>query len=306
MGNPRRDEPLDLSVVVWLVAWVGCYRPTVLDGGFLCAPGSKPCPDGFACEPTSMTCRKTGSFDGSLPAADSGAGDALADAGVPSPDVACFAPVAGCTPDPGLSCDPICQTGCGCREKCLVNAAGALVCNALLGNARKAVGESCTISAAGTSGQTDNCDVGLVCVADSCGGRCYRFCQGDADCPGSTCSRDAGGGVKMCDVPFVTCDPVGGGTRSSCPSSAAMVEGCYLSAIAVDKTLCDCPFGAARENDSCTLSRECLPGLACVDATGTGDARCLPVCMLLGNGGCSNGRTCAAIGAGTIYGYCHP
>src|SRR5262249_7791183 len=104
MAIPRREEPLDLSVVVWLVAWVGCYRPTVLDGGFLCAPGAKPCPGGSAGGPPTMPCRRAGSFAAAPPAADAGGGDAAVEAG--APDVVCFAPRPGCTPDPALTCDP--------------------------------------------------------------------------------------------------------------------------------------------------------------------------------------------------------
>jgi len=290
-------------MVVCLLAWIGCYRPTVVDGGFVCNPGAKPCPDGFLCDPDSLTCRKAGSQDAAA-APDAAAPDAAADDA--AGDVACFAPLASCTP--ATSCDPLCQTGCGCHEKCSANTAGALTCNPPRGSALKAVGASCLVSASGTPAQSDDCQPGLVCVADGCGGgRCYRFCRTNADCPGSACSRDAGGGVEICDVPFAVCDPIGGGARAGCPSTGGIAEGCYLAgAGAPDQTLCDCPFGGQRENDTCATSRDCLPGLVCVDSAGTSDLRCQPACVLQGNGGCSNGRTCVAIGAAATYGYCRP
>ena len=41
-------------------------------------------------------------------------------------EMMCYAPVSGCSPDAGGGkCDPTCQTGCGCREKCSITTAGA-------------------------------------------------------------------------------------------------------------------------------------------------------------------------------------
>ena len=39
-----------------------------------------------------------------------------------------------------------------------------------------------------------------TCMTDGCGSRCYAYCA-DRDCPTSACTRDAGGGQKVCDVP---------------------------------------------------------------------------------------------------------
>jgi len=310
------------AVAVATLAPAGCYNPTIAEG-FKCnttyEPGAGDCPDGFHCGPAGL-CLRGPAVDAAV---DQGGSkpETRVDGPVDMPSepvvqpeagpdlpMMCNMPVAGCTADTTKKCDPVCQTGCGCHEKCSASTAGALTCNPPRGSALKAVGESCVISASGTVAQSDDCKPGLVCVADGCGGgRCYRFCRADADCPGSACSRDAGGGVEICDVPFAACDPIGGGARAGCPSTGGMPEGCYLAgAAAPDQTLCDCPFGAQRENDTCVTSRDCLPGLVCVDPAGTFDLRCQPVWMLQGNGGCSNSRTCVAIGAAATYGYCRP
>ena len=331
----RSKSSLKVLGALLLVAGgaLGCYNPSVADGGYKCSVGSNLCPDGFMC--IAGFCRKpdagadhpsstggaggagggggvgggaggTGGVAGASGGAG-GTGGAVVDGGVDTgTDAGClFTPVAGCTPAAGSRlCDPVCQTGgCSCNDKCSANTLGALTCNAPLGLARRTTGQSCDIQNAGEARQTDNCLPGDVCVMDSCGGnRCYAFCHGDQDCPSSTCSRDSGGGVKICDVPFVTCNPAG--QTSGCPTAA---QSCYLSDTVADKTLCDCTFNGTGANGSCTTTRDCLGGLVCVDTTGTGlNSRCLRVCTLAGNGGtgCNNGLTCHPFNGSKTYGYC--
>jgi hypothetical protein len=287
-------------VAVLIGGGLACYTPTVLDGGYRCGSGVKACPDGFTCDTATMTCRQIGG-GGDAGASDRPSGsDGRSDAGG---DAACVPPPPLCTPQQGTAlCDPVCQDGCGCNQKCSSNTAGTLTCNMPLALGTRAVGQSCDIQAPGTTQQTDSCAAGLVCVADSCQGQsCYRFCVTDQDCPNSTCSRDAGGGVKICDVPFVTCDPLPG-QPSDCPATG---QGCYLSSTMADRTLCtSCPGGVVA-NAGCTLSRDCLPGLVCVDATNINDFRCRRVCSLQGGGGgCNNGLTCRSVGGSRMYGYC--
>jgi hypothetical protein len=121
------------------------------------------------------------------------------------------------------------------------------------------------------------CAAGLVCVPDTCGGRCYRSCTSDADCPGAACAKVTPGGGTACDVPFVACVPTAksAGGQTGCALAA---QACFLSSSHADKTLCDCP-GGAREGASCADSRDCLPGLVCFDPTGQGQPKCQQVCV---------------------------
>jgi len=277
-----------------------CYRPNILPGGFGCAEAGKPCPDGFACDPSTLTCVLPSMIgDAAADRPVDAAADRITDGSTDSSEVACFMPL--CASGVSSGCDPVCQTGCACQQKCSANTKGVVACSAPLPGPRRLNTDNCQISAAGTSAQTDDCAPGLVCVADHCANHCYRFCRIDADCTNATCTGDAGGGVKICSVPFTTCNPVGA-TATGCAGGA---QGCYLSSTMVDKLFCDCPTGSVAKNQTCATTLECLPGLVCVDALGTTDLRCLEVCSI-GNTctTCSTGRFKAYLGSAT-YGYCY-
>jgi hypothetical protein len=275
--------------VVAAVAQLGCFKPNIVDGGLKCnleaGVGKAPCPEGFKCEASSGTCKRHPSDAGvvdmkpDVPNVD--APDDRSDVGDTLPD--CFMPRANCTatPDAGI-CDPFCQTGCGCLEKCSVNTAGAVTCNLLKSGQVRGIQQPCEVQAPGSPDQIDQCSPGLFCLEDSCtsgggGGRCYQFCRGDNECDSAPCNRDAGGGFKFCDVPFDDCSPLPPPLNSGCPGTGLT---CYIATSDVSKTLCDCQFSAAlRENDVCTRSRECFAGLVCVqDQLGTN--RCTRVCRL--------------------------
>jgi hypothetical protein len=215
-------------------------------------------------------------------------------------------PVSGCTPDTtNRKCDPVCQVGCGCTEKCSSNTAGTLTCNAPLPALRpKMLGEGCNPSSPGSAAQTDDCAPGLVCLQDACSQRCYHFCKTDADCPLSTCTRDAGGGVKVCDVQAATCNPIkNNGMPSGCPGDA---QRCFLvsNSPVLDRTVCDCP-GAGPPNSQCTFSRDCFPGLVCVDVGGTGNAICRPVCSLAAGANDCVATTCTPYKQSKKFGFCN-
>jgi hypothetical protein len=154
---------------------------------------------------------------------------------------------------------------------------------------------------------TPQCAAGLVCIGDNCGGRCYRRCSSDADCPASSCSKATPDGGSACDVPRITCDPrsksSGGQTGCAIPSQA-----CYLSASDPDATLCDCP-GGSRTGDVCTSSRDCLAGLVCVDALGSGVRYCQAACLIGGSDcGALTCRPYAVPDSGApsaTYGFCY-
>jgi hypothetical protein len=214
----------------------------------------------------------------------------------------CITPVAGCTPDTTKMCDPTCQTGCACQQKCSVNTKGMLTCNAPAAGRPRGLLEACEPLFPGALNQTDLCAPGLVCMADGCGsmtGRCYQFCKTDQDCPSSVCSRDVGGGQKVCDVPNVACNPVRAGMSDGCGTSNDTLV-CYVSSTVKDRTFCDCPLDAGLANTPCTLSRDCVPGLACVAS------QCRQVCKLV-NGtstDCAAGQTCYKLNGSDQYGYC--
>jgi hypothetical protein len=300
-----------------------CYNPT-FKGSFKCNhlyyAGQGDCPDGYSCSPATDLCVK-----GSVSAIDGGGQDLPAEkpAMETHPEVAmdvppeatpdlpaeappvCIPPVQPCTSDMSKKCDPLCQTGCNCQEKCSAITTGAmsgtLTCNVPLPSRARALGEACDVSSGGTAQQTDNCAPGLVCRDDACGSRCYKLCKIDADCPMSTCTIDLGGGTKVCDVQATTCNPVGNSsTPMGCPG---MVQGCYLSTTVTDRTVCDCPFKAGGPQASCVISRDCFPGLVCVDATGTGNATCHQACNIASPD--CGGLTCMPFNRSKKYGFCN-
>jgi hypothetical protein len=315
------------AVALAALGAAGCYNPTI-KGTFLCnknySAGAGDCPEGYHCS-AGLCVKGDAGIDRIVETpevhAETSPDKPVLEVGPETlpidmtPDVACFAPVAGCTGDSGKKCDPVCQTGCGCVEKCSANTMGTLTCNVPLASRPRALGESCDIASLSSAAQTDNCAPGLVCLNDACGSRCYHFCKTDGDCPMSTCTRDTGTvpvppgtptGIKVCDVQATTCNPINNGQPSGC---GADVQGCYLLSTGTDRTVCDCPFRAGAANTSCSLSRDCFPGLVCVDANGTGSAICRPVCSLPGGtdaGAASNcgGGTCTPLKGSTKFGYC--
>jgi hypothetical protein len=335
----RATRAQALALVLGVVA-AGCINTSAIQAGKIaCDPNAaQPCPDGFTCEPgpPSLCVRLFGrdaasdpspagtagtgplpipdaSFDAALSDRGTGgstggagggaAGVGASDGGGSETGGACM-PVPGCVSDGTKMCDPVCQTGCAsCQEKCSANSAGTYTCNVPLPLRPKQLGEACNISSLGLPSQTDDCSPGLVCRPDACSSRCYKFCKSDADCPNSTCTVDAGGGVKVCDVPRADCNPVKvNGSTSGCSGAT---EGCFLSSTSRDLTICDCPQGAGGPNSACTISRDCFPGLACVAIGGVGNSICRQVCSLAnGNADCSM-ATCHPLNGSAKYGYCN-
>jgi len=299
MGTSRRSALRFLPPFALLLAGavpLACFKPAIVDGGLKCnmTAGAKACPDGYVCDHADGRCTRhptdagkdvSGDVLTDVPASE--VGDLLSEDGP-----ACFQPVAGCTSGAG-TCDPTCQTGCACRQKCSVSTNGTLTCNApQMQGFPRGLMQSCTYESLGSNQQTDNCGPGLVCVDDECFPRCYKFCQTDNDCTTASCTRDIGGGQKVCDVPFVdTCVPLMGGQNTGCTGNTMS---CYLSSTTPMHTICDCPQGASGPNGPCTKSRECNRGLACVDRGNGGTPTCLQVCRLNVDGGtdCNNGQVC--------------
>ena len=290
---------------------VSCYNPKIADGGYLCSTQLDPsCPSGFHC--VAKYCIR----DGSNKVVDAGAADQptvetnppdaaaekpVVEAGHDAPaDVACFSPPATCTAAAGLTCDPVCQKGCGCHDKCAV-VNGALACSTPFGTLGN-TGDPCTVATNGA----DNCRPGLTCMTDGCGNRCYAYCRSDQDCPMSACNRDAGAGQKVCDVPHVTCNAIKTTPATwGCPLTN---DGCYLAPTGTDVTLCDCPYVGAAGGGigaSCKLPRECDAGLVCIDPTGGNNFQCHQVCALGGATTCIGGGSCLSLNGSAKYGFCN-
>jgi hypothetical protein len=292
------------ALVVVTALQLGCYKPNIEDGGLLCNfdAGAKLCPEGYRCDTASKRCYQHP--DAAVDRPDGDRADVPdmgtdADGGGP-----CFDPRPACTPGSGM-CDPFCRTGCGCYEKCSVNTAGALTCNELAPGQRRNAMDPCQIVSANRADQTDQCAPGLVCLEDACGGgsagRCYQFCRVDNDCTNAPCNKDVGGS-KVCDVPYDECVPLAVPNNTGCQGTAI---GCYLSTSDPSKTICDCPGGLA-EDDVCTRSRDCFPGLVCVDKMNLGSKQCARVCRLGVPSDCPG--TCRTYMSGGVsnvtYGYC--
>jgi hypothetical protein len=254
---------------------VGCFKPNISDGGFLCGAGNS-CPEGFRCGFENRCWR----------------GDAGPDTGpctVPAPAPLCAAP-----PGLGEACNPTCQTGCRCG-RCVVGNGGPS-CDGIPGP--KALGESCSLA-------QDDCEPGLGCVRESCGtnlGRCFKFCATSADCPnGLSCSDSFNGangnatGFFVCEQAPQACNPVGG-AASGCPAPEL---GCYI--VSPGRHLCDC-IGTRQTGQSCALFNECQPGNRCIQLAGMTTGTCVQVCE--SNADCTLPEQCRNVTQG--FGRCAP
>jgi hypothetical protein len=292
-----------IGVAVAVLGVSGCYNPHIANGGYLCNTDFVPeCPSGFHCENNLCVNGPVVDAAGEMPTTppvdapmEKPAVDAGHDMGA---DLACFAPVATCTAAAGLTCDPVCQTGCKCHEKCAV-VSGALACKAPFGTLGH-VGDACVTATDGS----DNCAPGLTCMVDGCGARCYAYCRADKDCPTSACNRDAGAAQKVCDVPYVSCHPIRDMTAGfGCPLTN---DACYLSPTAVDVTMCDCPAGSGLPGASCKLPHDCVGMEVCIDPTGGNNPQCHQVCDVTSmTSSCIGGGACLPLNGSKKFGFCN-
>ncbi len=302
-------------IFFFLVAMGGaaCFKPAITDGGFQCAVGSRPCPDGFQCDRSLDLCKRHPSDGGAAGKGGSGAGvGGVSGTGGTGGQLPCFEPKQSCDPSDAGTCDPYCQSGCaGCREKCSVNTAGALTCNVPTKTTFAGLLRACAIDNKGLPDQTDDCEPGHVCIdTDVCFARCFRFCRSDQDCDNAFCDRTIAGGRTVCSVPVVdTCSPLMVPGNTGCGIGMA----CYLSATHAEHTFCDCPGGNGTEGADCSRSRDCNPGLACAYVPTRGKSICQQVCELTRGGAeCVNGGNCrqysGASGAAAphpLWGFCY-
>jgi hypothetical protein len=236
-----------------LTAAAACYNPHVESGRLKCAPTSGQCPDGFTC---------VGEF------CVSNSGTGMGGTGGSS----CANPIVPlCTPvQTSDVCDPVCQTGCPCGQRCQLSA-GGLKCAAPAGGLT--AGMVCTPEA-------DACAPGLTCLQEACGndlGRCYRFCRDASVCSGTgVCGTpvllpDRSDSLqRVCDLGGQACDPYAG---TGCVDPALR---CYV--LGPTQRTCDCPSGVnAPAGASCGYN-DCAAGLACLQIGAGGANRCVKLC----------------------------
>ena len=284
----KRLSPGVLALWCAAGAIAGCYNPHVQSGGLHCATGSPQCPDGFTC--AAGLCVSNGGPGGAPGTGGAGGGGGAGGAGG-----TCANPIAPlCTPaQPSRGCDPVCQTGCPCGQRCQVTAAG-LTCVAPAGGLT--VGMVCTPEA-------DACAPGLTCLQEACGndlGRCYRFCHDPSVCTASgVCGTPVllpdrtDSGAVVCDLSGVTCDPY---ANTGCVDPALV---CY--ALGTGLNTCDCPTGVnAQEGAPCNNYNDCAAGLSCLDVATRSMKLCAKLCESAAD---CPGSSCVFLFGPTL-GYC--
>jgi hypothetical protein len=299
----------------------GCYNTkNVASGGLLCGADDA-CPAGFSCLDGHCWRNGTGPDAGTgRRDTQGGAPDTLppkTDTGAPplacTTPVAPFGPFPSCTspvplPGVGSTCDPVCQSGCACDRRCVVESTtlGGFVCEG------SAQAPSTFISVLGdcSDPRSASCLPGSICVGDDfCPNLCYRTCRRDADCPkGSLCSLNTlldinyqpVDGVALCTPPTEACNPIGPAPCLTPRDKFNCVFQAGLTGVSTDATTCDCgtlhnkKLGAA-----CSMTPDdCLPGLVCVEKT------CRTICDVQTMASCSGLSRCTAVFGSTKYGYC--
>jgi hypothetical protein len=288
---------------------LACYNPKVGEGDFLCGSQGA-CPSGWKCGPDSRCYRSVTTFDANPP--DTVRPDLGSDLPTAPPDAQiCMRGLTCSAGAPaGRTCDLVCQTGCGCADRCTV-AGSEVLCRPITAQPTPLSG-SC-------SPDNDTCGPGAICAPEAnfeiCGAHCARACRVDADC-GRT-ARCTEGLVdpkdnlltRFCGPPIEGCNPVGsGGNPPPCLDQQSRPSpgfACYLlDAGKEDSAVCDCA-GSLKLGDPCQSKRQCAPGLECLPAGPVGDLRCRQLCTLGVAGGlaCPVG-VCRALGTSQKIGVC--
>lgn len=307
-----------LSTVTAALVLVACYNPQIEDGALACSARFE-CPSGFTCLATDNRCHKAAGSGGSGGSDGTGGSGGRSDgaggaAGRP-PDggnqicavqTGVYGPITGCASRIDSVCDPVCQAGCKCDERCKLESNGP----------------ACRAEAPPFAQQydrcepaTDTCRPGFICLEEranrpDCAAHCYRLCRTDAQCPtGTQCIDDLTVGarvmVKSCSIPTEACTPYG---RAACGMPVARplpAFACYTVPGTPDLTACECA-GVIQAGMPCANFFDCVAGYECV-AIGTAKT-CLRVCLVgtlaTTGGACPGLQTCTAFPGGTKHGYC--
>jgi len=315
-----------LGLAAWL-ALVGCYNTnSIKNGGLVCGTGSS-CPSGFACRndgPAGSAghCWKNGTGpatdagvgnpDSASPKTDADLGPACAVGVAPAP----YGPFALCSanlPIPGSTCDPVCQNGCPCNHRCVLDATTnkTFVCEASAVPAGTAFVQPLGLC---NGSNLDLCAPGSVCTNDDlCQDLCHKTCRTDQDCgSGSRCTAStivvdgqAVSNLFFCSPPVETCNPTG---NANCGTARANFNCVFLAGLTgvanTDNTVCDCSNGhTVPVGQACSLLPDnCQPGSVCVGTAG--NATCHQTCTKAAVSACPAGGVCNAIYGSQIYGYC--
>lgn len=218
--------------------------------------------------------------------------------------------------DAGIDAVPCANSPCDLYDQCGCTGT-ASVCD--LDPSMLATGATACRSdeSGGTEGTV--CTRSTICAAGhSCvGGRCRRYCQDDATCPGDgglcilsvTTGSTTIPGVTMCTTDCVPTST----TSPSCPANWA----CHVYFDQPgNRYLTDCsapPASGGTAGATCARNEDCRPGLDCINLT-PGGMQCRPTCTCAGTncgvgtcpsgtGSCRGFTTPVTIGAAT-YGAC--
>lgn len=216
----------------------------------------------------------------------------------------------GGTPDGKVTfsgCAPATPGSCPAQQTCYVD------CTAQMG----------TCTPAGTRGAGEACDTnmdckpGTQCFDYACSPKastkyCLKFCNGDADCAGSTTVSAASACTDPVVCPPTTtyktcgfaCDPRGDG-KKGCPVGLT----CFLFSSPTggqDAPGCGCSADTRVGTDGarCVTATDCAPGFLCDQMAG--GTFCRRLCQMASPGDCPTGQSCAALQNNSTYGVCLP
>jgi hypothetical protein len=309
-----------------LVAFAGCYNTNgVKNGGLVCGANDA-CPEGFECQHEGQPnqgghCYRkgTGPTDAAVSTTDTGhPADSAGGAGCLVSTYPSLGPftTSGCDPKnpylyPQSSCDPVCQTGCPCNQRCILDVSTN---NSFLCEGSSAAGMTLIAPLAACSAPNKgSCAAGSVCVDDIvCPSLCYKTCRGDADCSSNARCTAVGIGsagqsvlenLFLCSPPVESCNPTGSASCASPKTGFACVFLAGMTGVASsDSTVCDCAsLHDKKVGERCSSAPrpdDCQPGAVCINGT------CRTVCSLATTtSGCSSGK-CNAVYGSKQYGYC--
>ncbi len=296
-----------------LLAMAGCYKTDdVKNGGLVCGTGGT-CPSGFTCRNDGQVGAAGHCWRNGTPA-DAGTNDAEPGsicAVAPASGLGPFTNCSASQPIPNSTCDPICQAGCPCNHRCVLDdqTNTSFICEAT-----EVPANTTFVQPVGAcnSPATSLCAPGSVCIYDDlCQNICYKTCRNDLDCDSnsrctaSTIVDAANQAVKnlfFCSPPIESCNPTGSALCAKAQSNFNCVFLAGLTGVGnTDSTVCDCSsLHYVAVGQSCTTSPDdCAPGSVCVNGA------CHTVCSLkAASSACPNGGGCSAVYGSQNYGYC--
>jgi hypothetical protein len=315
----RMKKTLRLALGLLLPMLAACYSTNGLKNGTLVCGANSSCPDGFACFPDGQPGQSGHCYrPGSGPDAATTPGP---DSAPPGQDVAgppvCppYGPFAICSS--GLvigssTCDPVCQSGCGCGHRCILDQTdyNSFLCEPTAQSANTTFIQPSSDCAGANATQ---CAPGSVCLSDvACPNLCYKTCRSDVDCASdSRCTKstiDNGSSaplqnVWLCSPPIRACNPTG---TADCLVKRASFSCVFLAGLTGtvndSSTVCDCAtMHNKKVGDTCsTAPDDCRPGSSCVGGT------CKLLCTTkTAAAPCpTSNPTCVAIYGSPAYGYC--